>query len=128
MGPVAPLSATPYALTVANNSITPDKMATDYVGSISVNGQKVSAKASNLNFQAGEGLTLNYDPLASTIIFGQDGVSGTSGKGSTPQSVMTTLGDLIYGGSPNGSNTRLPGNTTTWNSFDARSSSARQLT
>src|SRR5436190_19719567 len=53
MRPLSQLSSTPYAMNVADKSITSNKMATDYVGSISVNGERISTKGSDVNFVAG---------------------------------------------------------------------------
>src|ERR1035437_3776943 len=64
MKPYSPMSASPYALTVANGAITPEKMGTDYVGAIYVNGTKVTARGSSINLQAGEGLSVSYDPIS----------------------------------------------------------------
>ena len=54
--PLSQLTSSPYAMNVANGAITTEKMGTDYVGSISVNGAKVSGKGSNVNLVAGDGL------------------------------------------------------------------------
>ena len=81
MKPYAPLSASPYALTVANGSITAEKIAADYVSSIYVNGTKVTGNGSALNLMAGNGLSLSYDPVSSAIWLSAAGGGSSSGKG-----------------------------------------------
>jgi hypothetical protein len=81
MKPYAPLSASPYALAVANGSITADKIAADYVSSIYVNGTKVTGNGSALNLMAGNGLSLSYDPVSSAIWLSAAGGGNSSGKG-----------------------------------------------
>ncbi|MDP4200620.1 MAG: hypothetical protein Q8922_09340 [Bacteroidota bacterium] len=80
------LAAVPFALNVADSSITASKLATDYVGSISVNGKKVTGNGTTLNIAAGNGLQAQFDPSSSTILLAADG--GTLGKGAKPQSVV----------------------------------------
>ncbi len=81
---LSPLTASPYALNVADHSITASKMATDYVGSVSINGTQISGQGSNLNLTATNGLSLNYDPVANAIVFSGSGASAGSGKGGDP--------------------------------------------
>jgi hypothetical protein len=86
MKPYAALSSSPYALTVADGAITADKMGTDYVGSIYVNGTKISSKGTGINLQAGSGLALSYDPISSSIWLSAAGSgTGSPGGGGEPQ-------------------------------------------
>ena len=116
--PYTPLAASPYALTVANNSITAEKMATDYVGSISVNGTKVSAKGADVNFIAGDGLAVNFDAVSHAIILSGKAADNLGDKGATPQAAnpLNALGQIIYGG-VGGAQTALNGNSTTIRKF-----------
>ncbi|HEX5317103.1 MAG TPA: hypothetical protein VFX22_10680, partial [Candidatus Kapabacteria bacterium] len=82
--PLTALSATAYAMNVADGSITAEKMATDYVGSISVNGQKITGTGTGLNFTSASGMALNYDPTRNAIIFSGTGAGTTDGKGTNP--------------------------------------------
>lgn len=81
--PLSQLSSTPYAMNVADKSITSNKMATDYVGSISVNGEKISAKGSDVNFVAGNGIQMTVDPATNTVLL-QPG-DARDGKGAKSQ-------------------------------------------
>ncbi|MDP4289369.1 MAG: hypothetical protein Q8922_15755, partial [Bacteroidota bacterium] len=73
MRPLSQLSASAYALNVPDNSITANKIAANYVGSLSVNGQPVSTKGGNVNFTASGGVSLNFDPVTNAIIVGGAG-------------------------------------------------------
>ena len=55
--PLTQLSSSPNALNVADSSITSKKISADYVGSISINGTKVTGNGSNVNLMAGNGLS-----------------------------------------------------------------------
>ncbi|MDP4200008.1 MAG: hypothetical protein Q8902_10620 [Bacteroidota bacterium] len=81
--PMTQLSTSPYALNVANGSITAAKMGTDYVGSISVNGQHVSSRGSDVNFVAGDGLTLAFDPTSNAVLMRS--ATPVSSKGAASQ-------------------------------------------
>src|SRR5665213_2544930 len=80
--PYTQLSASPYALTVANHSITADKMDVDYIGSISVNSTKVTARGGDLNIITGPGLAATFDPTSNSLILeGSDnGIVSRKGK------------------------------------------------
>ena len=83
--PLSELSAAPYALSVPNGSITSEKLGTDYVGSFSINGTKVTGKGSDVNLTAGPGLSLQYDPTTSSILLSSIATGGTgNGKGANP--------------------------------------------
>jgi hypothetical protein len=83
MKPYTQLTASPYALTVANHSITPEKIAADYVSSIFVNGEKVTGNGTGINFIGSNGLDLNFDPSTNTILVSGSS-TGSNGKGGTP--------------------------------------------
>ena len=78
---LTPLSSAPYAFNVADGSITAKKMATDYIGSISVNGQKVSGQGTNLNIQGSNGLSVLFDPTTQSIILSSSGGTPNPNKG-----------------------------------------------
>ncbi|HET6402712.1 MAG TPA: hypothetical protein VFH95_15110 [Candidatus Kapabacteria bacterium] len=85
--PLTPLAASAYAMNVADSSITAKKMATDYVGSISVNGQKVTGTGGNLNLVGTNGISLQLDRTTNSLYLSGSGASGTnSGKGAQPLS------------------------------------------
>jgi hypothetical protein len=79
--PLTQLSSSPNALNVADSSITSKKISADYVGSISINGTKVTGNGSNVNLMAGNGLQLSYDPVSSEIWLSTSGSNGNAGKG-----------------------------------------------
>lgn len=67
MRPLSVMAGVPYAMTVPDRSITKEKIATDFVGSISVNGKKITSKGSTLNLTDGENAWLNYDEKTGSI-------------------------------------------------------------
>lgn len=85
--PRSELTASPYALTVADGAITAQKMAVPFVGSLSVNGDPVSTKGGNVNFMGTNGISLQVDPTTNAILIGTS-ATGTigSGKGKLPLS------------------------------------------
>ena len=80
MKPLSALTASPYALSIPNHSVTAEKMATEYVASVSVNGTKVTGNGTDLNLLAGPGLSLEYDSVSNDIWLSSS-VAG-SGSGS----------------------------------------------
>jgi hypothetical protein len=76
------LSAVPMAMSVADNSITAQKLATDYVSSISVNGQPVTGRGTSLNIVG----DVMYDDVAKSLILTAP-TTGTNAKGAQSQSV-----------------------------------------
>lgn len=85
--PLSQLTSSPYAMSVANSSITTEKMGTDYVGAISVNGTKVTSKGSNINLKAGSGLDLSFDTATSAILLSLAGTGTSLGSGMKTLSV-----------------------------------------
>jgi len=65
--PLTQLGSVPFALNVADGAITSEKIGTDYVSSIRVNGEKVSSKAASINFTGGKGLKVNFDKETQSI-------------------------------------------------------------
>ncbi len=74
--PLSQMTASPFALNVADSSITASKMNMNYISTISVNGTPVTGKGTNLNIVAGNGLNAMWIPDQSTLT-----LSGTSGSG-----------------------------------------------
>ncbi len=66
--PYTPITSAAYALNVANESITAEKMATDYVSAIRVNGKKIGGKASEINIINGTGVSFNYNEKQHALI------------------------------------------------------------
>jgi hypothetical protein len=83
--PYAQLGASPYALSIADRSVTANKMATDYVGSISINGQKLSGQGANVNFITGDGLDMTFDATTNSVMLSNSQSSGSLGKGASIQ-------------------------------------------
>ena len=88
------LTAAPYALNVPNGAITAQKMGTDYVGSISINGQRVSSKGGDLNIITSDGLTATIDPTTNALLLGTNNQSAQTAKGSAVESNSTITGNL----------------------------------
>jgi hypothetical protein len=79
--PLTQIASATTSITVADNSITKDKLATDYVAGISINGKKVTGKGSVLNIKDGAGMNLLYDEKTHSL-----SLNSTTGLGSaTPQ-------------------------------------------
>ncbi len=90
--PLARLGAVPFAMNVADNSITANKLATDFVSSISVNGQKVTGKGTPLNISTGDGLDAVFDPGSNSLLL-TGGRTRANGKGATAQ---TQVGAVFW--------------------------------
>lgn len=81
MLPLTPFSASPYALNVANGSVTSakladgavtaEKMNVDYVSGIAVNGTPVTGKGTILNLEGSNDIALEYDEVNNTIRLGK---------------------------------------------------------
>ncbi len=65
--PLTQLSSSAYALNIPNNSVTKEKIGTDYVGAIEINGKKVTKKGETLNLKDGAGINLLYDEATNSI-------------------------------------------------------------
>jgi hypothetical protein len=76
--PLSPLSASPYALNVRDQSISAAKISANYVGSISVNGKTITGSGSNLNIVANNGVQMTFDSATSTLNV-NSGAAGTKG-------------------------------------------------
>ena len=88
------LTAAPYALNVPNGSITAQKIGADYVGSISINGQKISRKGEDLNIITGNGISASVDPGTHSLLLGTETQSTASTKGAEAEANSTITGDL----------------------------------
>jgi hypothetical protein len=81
------LSASAYALNVgdksittskiANEAVTADKMGTNYVASISLNGYPITGVGSDVNIKTGPGLDVKYDNKTSTLELSNSSSSGS---------------------------------------------------
>ncbi|MDP4243212.1 MAG: hypothetical protein Q8921_10805, partial [Bacteroidota bacterium] len=99
MKPLTPLSATPYALGIADNSVTKGKMATDYVSSLTLNGQTVSGRGADINIQTGDGIVAAVDPATNTLLLKSGPTSLEGAKGGAVQGNTTISGSLTVTGS-----------------------------
>jgi len=122
MRPFTALAASPYALTVADQSITAQKMGTDYLGSVSLNGSRITTRGGDLNLLAGDGMQLSFDASNNALTVGKSIQKPNGGKGGKDilpldfTNPMTTKGDMIFG-SDNGEPARVAGNTSTTKKF-----------
>lgn len=96
--PLTPLSSTAYALNVADKSVTEKKIAADYVKSITLNGQKLSGNAADLQIQTGDGILATVDPATNAVVLkgGQQSLAGA--KGGTVEGNTTISGSLTVTG------------------------------
>ncbi|MDP4218917.1 MAG: hypothetical protein Q8916_09455 [Bacteroidota bacterium] len=68
MRPLTQLASAPYTLNIPDNSVTKAKMGTDYIGSISINGEKVQGKGAELNITTGDGIKMDFNPADNSIL------------------------------------------------------------
>src|ERR1035441_3855394 len=99
--PLTQLSSALSAMNVADGSITARKMGTDYVGAISVNGQRFSARGGNVNIVTGDGMVATTDQSTNSIVLSAaGGSSGLAGKGANTENSNTSYIINQYGVSP----------------------------
>ncbi len=121
-----PISASAYAMNVADGAITSKKMGTDYVSSISLNGQKVTGKGSDLNIVT-NGFGASVDPLSNTLVLNNLAApSSVSSKGDGAMANTTITGTLTVTSSTD-LNTSS-GNTKIWGNATLGSSSSNAIT
>lgn len=93
MRPLTRLGSSVFALAVAENSISSEKLqdgavtrskiGTDYVASVRIDGKKISGKGTSLNLESGPGMLLNYDEATNSLILSSN--SGGIGGKQSPQ-------------------------------------------
>lgn len=86
--PYTALSASPYALNVPNNAISSDKLqdgsvtarkiGTDYIGSLWIDGEKVTDRGGKINLEGTNGIDISFDIARNTITFSGNGVHTNS--------------------------------------------------
>lgn len=92
------ISAAPYAMTVADGAITSRKMGTDYVGSLSLNGQQISGRGSDVKLVTGDGIDAAIDPSTQTIVLKSGRTSIDGAKGGAVEGNTTISGSLMVTG------------------------------
>ena len=65
--PLSQLSSTPYAMNVADSSITAQKMATDYVSGISIDGTKITNRGGALNLSSEGVVKFQFDSSSNSV-------------------------------------------------------------
>ncbi|MDP4198459.1 MAG: hypothetical protein Q8922_01025 [Bacteroidota bacterium] len=128
MRPFSPLSAVPYALNVADKSISASKISADYVRSLSINGQTVVGNGADIAIRTGDGIAATVDPQTGSILLQANG-TGSTGKGGEIQGNTTISGALTVTGSTtlgSGSSTPITINSLTAN-LPVKSNSNKQL-
>jgi hypothetical protein len=75
--PLSKLGSVPKAI----NSITAQKLSTDYVSSILVNGTKVTGNGTPLNITTGNGLDAVFDPGSNSLLLSSANKRSIGGKG-----------------------------------------------
>ena len=107
MLPLTQLSTVPYAMNVADGAITAKKMGTDYVGSLSVNGQKLSSKGGDINIVT-DGIEATIDPSTNTLMLKGTG-NAVNGVSTTKGADAQTSTTIIAGNLQVNGNTQLRG-------------------
>lgn len=97
--PFSAMTASAYALNVADKSISANKISADYVKSITLNGQTVAGNGKDVNIQTGDGVTATLDPATSTILLKGGNASLQGAKGGEVQGNTTISGSLTVTGS-----------------------------
>jgi len=131
--PLSQVTASAYALNVVDNAITTakladssvttakladrsvtwNKMGTDYIPYIRVNGAKVNTGQNSINFTGGDGLRVDYDSNSMSVIIHTDTASNTiTGHGATPQWVAPLLVCPSNSAGPNANNNSVTGGCT----------------
>ena len=87
--PFTQMTAAAYALNVANGAITKEKMGTDYVSSIRVNGKKVTQRGGSLNINSGAGISLSFDESQNALVVTNDLNTGLISGDIRPMAVTT---------------------------------------
>jgi hypothetical protein len=65
--PLTQLTGAPYSVSIADKSVTKDKIAVDYVGSIMVNGKRITGKGTTLNLVDGLNTSLLYNEETNSL-------------------------------------------------------------
>lgn len=86
MRPLTRLSASASTLSIPDNSVTQSKMGTDYVGSVSLNGKKVTSRGGDLNLVDGPNGRFIFDEQSSSL-----SIDGSHIGGGTPQTAIGTV-------------------------------------
>ena len=96
--PLTQLTGAPYSVSIADKSVTKDKMAVDYVGSIMVNGKRITGKGTTLNLVDGLNTSLLYDEATHSLSLNSIGGGGIGYP--TTQGVACTGPYWLTGGNP----------------------------
>ncbi len=67
MRPLSPLTAVPYAVNVADSSITAAKIATNYVSAVTIDGTQITSQGSALNLLSGGGIQFQFDSSSNSV-------------------------------------------------------------
>jgi len=102
MKPLTPLTSSPYALGIADNAVssnklqdgavTEDKIGANYVGGIAINGVPVTGKGTMLNFVSTDNASIQFDNTSNSIYFG-----ASNSSSSNSSSNATTLSNSSSG-------------------------------
>jgi hypothetical protein len=77
---------------LADGAVTWNKMGTDYVPYIRVNGAKVETGQNSINFTGSEGLLVDYDSLSMSLVFHPDTALASANKGTGMQTQAVLSG------------------------------------
>lgn len=98
MRPLQPFSAVPYALNVADNSITASKLATDYVSSFSINGKQITGRGGKVDLYAGNGVKLAYDSISNQLMIMGSRTTSTKGEPEVLTVSVYAKADIVVDG------------------------------
>lgn len=87
MRPLTMLSAAAYAINIPNESVTKEKMGTNYIGDIKLDGKPIIEKGGTLNLRSGPGMLLHFDRLDNSLTLSSVGDIGNS----KPQTAVNSV-------------------------------------
>jgi hypothetical protein len=102
--PYTPITSSAYAFNIADGAVTAKKMGTDYLGSLYLDGEKITSRGTKLTLE-GEGIAITFDPLRNVLLFKNNGgpLSGAANNGAPSTIGATTIsGNLSVKGTING--------------------------
>lgn len=101
MQPLTPLAASPYALTVPNNSITNGKLADNsvtaekvdmnYVAGIRVNGREFTGRGSVLSLESSDDIDLRFDDATGSVVIGAGSASTEGDRNKKGASLLDAM-------------------------------------
>ncbi len=88
---------------LAPGSVTPDKLNMDYISSVSVNGEKITSKGANLDIVGGDGMIVTYQQDSNRLV-----LNTTEENSGQPAPIHNGGGTVDYWGEAGNSLTGTP--------------------